>query len=251
MITNINYWHSIGAIKVIGNNYWLGAVLVHIEAQTSDDITFIMRVRHYQTSYLLDYIKKNKGIKKLPLIFSILLYADKKPFKRSLDIYDYFENPKLARDYAFTNQFVDLSLLSDEEIAKHGDIAGFELILKHVQHGNIDGKLDIVSKHLVTYNEIISQTLIRYMTKFSGLEYGQFCDKILTIEPTLEETMRTVAQQLRQQGRQEGEIQKTQELARNLLNYGDSVDKVVAVTGLEKETVIALKKDIDNQKKRK
>ncbi|MCF6766690.1 Rpn family recombination-promoting nuclease/putative transposase [Thiotrichales bacterium 19S3-7] len=77
----------------------LGAVLVHIEAQTSDDVTFIIRVRHYQTSFLLDFIKKNKGTKKLPLIFSLLLYADEKPFKQSLNIYDYFENPELAKKY--------------------------------------------------------------------------------------------------------------------------------------------------------
>ena len=37
-----------------------GAVFTHIEAQTTDDITLILRVRHYQTSFLLDFIKRNK-----------------------------------------------------------------------------------------------------------------------------------------------------------------------------------------------
>ncbi|MCF6777788.1 Rpn family recombination-promoting nuclease/putative transposase [Thiotrichales bacterium 19X7-9] len=234
----------------------LGAVLVHIEYQTSDDITFIIRVRHYQTSYLLDFIKKNKGTKKLPLVFSLLLYADEKPFKQSLNIYDYFENPELAKKYAFTNQLIDLGDLSDEEIAKHGDIAGFELILKHIQKGDIDGNLDIVSKYLVTYDEIVTQTLIRYMSKYSALEYSSFCDKILSVEPNLEDAMKTVAQQLEQkglekgvkQGLEQGAIQKAQEMAVNMLKYGDSVEKVITITGLEKSTVINLKKDMQSQK---
>ncbi|MCF6776886.1 Rpn family recombination-promoting nuclease/putative transposase [Thiotrichales bacterium 19X7-9] len=228
----------------------LGAVLVHIEAQTSDDVTFIIRVRHYQTSFLLDFIKKNKGTKKLPLIFSLLLYADEKPFKQSLNIYDYFENPELAKKYAFTNQLIDLGDLSDEEIAKHGDIAGFELILKHIQKGDIDGNLDIVSKYLVTYDEIVTQTLIRYMSKYSALEYSSFCDKIISVEPNLEDAMKTVAQQLKQQGRQEGAIQKAQETARNMLAKGLDSKLVADCTGLEIDTVVSLRKDIDNQKKR-
>lgn len=33
-----------------------GAVSVHIESQTTDDGAIVIRVRHYQTTYLLDYM---------------------------------------------------------------------------------------------------------------------------------------------------------------------------------------------------
>jgi len=70
----------------------------------------------------------------------------------------------------------------------------------------------------------------------------------------LEDAMKTVAQQLKQQGREEGleqgAIQKAQETARNMLADNISVKSVVKYTGLELETVLELKKDVDNQKKR-
>lgn len=68
--------------------------------------------------------------------------------------------------------------------------------------------------------------------------------------------MKTVAQQLEEKGIQigmqkglakgiqEGIMKKTIEIAENLLKYGDSIDKVVAITGLEKATVVNLKKNL-------
>ena len=43
-----------------------GAVFVHIESQTTDDGSIVIRVRHYQTAYLLDYMKRHKTTKNLP-----------------------------------------------------------------------------------------------------------------------------------------------------------------------------------------
>lgn len=51
-----------------------GACFVHIELQTTDDVTIIVRTRHYQTSYLLDFLKRNRKTKKLPLVVSIIYY---------------------------------------------------------------------------------------------------------------------------------------------------------------------------------
>ena len=48
----------------------------------------------------------------------------------------------------------------------------------------------------------------------------------------------------------QGAIQKAQETARNFLAMGLSPENVAKGTGLELETVLELKKDIDNQKKR-
>ncbi|MCF6777725.1 hypothetical protein L3V83_14230 [Thiotrichales bacterium 19X7-9] len=43
-------------------------------------------------------------------------------------------------------------------------------------------------------------------------------------------------------GVKQGRIQEKQEMAKNMLQYGDSIDKIAAITGLEKETVLGLKK---------
>jgi predicted transposase/invertase (TIGR01784 family) len=227
----------------------LGACITHIEAQTSSDITFLLRVRHYQTAYLLDFLKRNKTVKKLPLITSILFYANKKPFKFSLDLNDYFENPKLAKEYAFSHTFIDINRLSDEEINNHGIIAGFEFILKHIRNNNIDGNLEIAARYLVHYDNYITQTLIRYMSRHSDLAPETFYDRIIDEQPKLEGILMTVAEQLErrgmekgiQQGLEQGRTQEQLKMARKFLDMGFSVDEVAQGTGLNKNTIKNLK----------
>ena len=64
-----------------------GAIFVHIESQTSND-GILLRTRHYQTSYLLDYMKRHKMTKDFPLVVSILYYANRQPSSYS----HYFQN---------------------------------------------------------------------------------------------------------------------------------------------------------------
>ena len=45
------------------------------------------------------------------------------------------------------------------------------------------------------------------------------------------------------EGIQQGELQKAIETARKLISYGDSIDKIMLVTGLPKETVEKLAKE--------
>lgn len=215
-----------------------GAVFVHIESQTGDDGTIFIRTRHYQTSYLLDYIKRHKTTKDLPLVVSIIYYANKKPFSHSLNINDYFANTELAKKYAFTTQFIDLNRYSDEEILEHGFIAGYELILKAIREKNIDGKLDIAINQIEAYDHIARQVLIRYMSQYSDMETNAFYDRIIDSKPDLKGDVMTVAEQWKQQGR----FLEKQETARNFLGMGVSVDHVVKGTGLDLDTVLKLKK---------
>ena len=230
-----------------------GAVFVHIESQTGDDGTIVIRTRHYQTSYLLDYMKRNKTVKDLPLVVSIIYYANKKPFSHSLNIDDYFANKELAKKYAFTTQFIDLNRFSDEEIVQHGFIAGYELILKAIREKNIDGKLEMAVNQIEAYDQIVRQVLIKYMSNYSDMETDEFYGKIINSKPNLESDVMTVAEQWEkrgidkgiQQGMQQGALQKARETARNLLACGDSLDKVSTVTGLDKSTVDAIKKELN------
>ena len=209
-----------------------GACFVHIEFQTTDDKTIIVRTRHYQTSYLLDFIKRNKKSKKLPLVVSIIYYANAKPFSHSLDIYDHFENSELAREHAFTTRFIDLSKLTDKELLKHGYIAGLECILKCVAEKNVDAKLEIISHAIKSYDSFARQTLIRYLANHSGMEKQTVSDRMIKTQPTLENDMKTVAQQWIDEGIEKGVEQGLETVARNMLSEGDPIEKVARVTGL-------------------
>ncbi|WP_192484805.1 MULTISPECIES: Rpn family recombination-promoting nuclease/putative transposase [Cysteiniphilum] len=220
-----------------------GAVFVHIESQTGDDGTIVIRTRHYQTSYLLDYIKRHKTTKDLPLVVSIIYYANQKPFSHSLNINDYFANKVLAQKYAFTTQFVDLNRYSDEEILEHGFIAGFELILKAIREKNIDGKLGIAINQIEAYDHFARQVLIRYMSQYSDMETDAFYDRIIDSKPDLKGDVMTVAQQWEKQG----ELKGKQETARTMLSDGLSVDMVGKYTSLDLDTVLKLKNEIDKK----
>ena len=235
----------------------LGACFVHIEMQTSDDVTIIVRTRHYQTSYLLDFIKRNKGVKKLPLVVSIIYYANEKPFSHSFDIYDHFENVALAKEFAFTTQFVDLSRFTDEEILQHGYIAGLECILKHVAEKNVDAHLEIISHAIKTYDSFARQTLIRYLANHSGMEKHTLSDTMINNEPELEGDMRTVAQQWIDEGIQKGMVQAKpkylaqgiekgiergiETVAYNMLDEGADIKFVAKTTGLTEAQLKAIK----------
>ena len=228
-----------------------GAVFVHIESQTTDDGTIVIRVRHYQTAYLLDYMKRHKTTTNLPLVVSIIYYANKKPFSHSLNINEYFENKDLAEKYAFTTQFIDLNRFSDEEILNHGLIAGYELILKAIREKDIDGKLQIAVNQIEAYDTIARQVLIKYMSYYSDMETDAFYDKIIDKKADLKDDVMTVAEQLKQQGIQigieKGALESKKETALNLLSFGDSLEKVEKVTGLEKSVIEELKKVASKQ----
>ena len=178
---------------------------------------------------------------------SIIYYANKKPFSHSLNINDYFANKALAEKYAFTTQFVDLNRFSDEEILEHGFIAGFELILKAIREKNIDGKLGIVVNHIELYDHIARQVLIRYMSQYSDMETDAFYDRIIDSKPNLKGDVMSVAEQWKEQGKQQGAMLKAQETARNLFSMSLSADQVSKATGLDLNTVLELKREVEKK----
>ena len=234
-----------------------GAIFVHVEAQTTNDETLIIRVRHYQTAYLLDFIKKNKGVKKLPLIVSIIYYANKQPFTHGLDINDYFQNPALAKKHAFTTKFVDLNRMSDEEISNHGYISPYELVLKYIRENNIDKNLDIIASQLTHYDSIYCQVLIKYMYYNSALEPDLFYNKMIELQPTLEGDVMTTAEQLKkrsfeqgieqgiekgiEKGIERGALNKAKDTAKNMLSKGYNITDIIELTGLATSVIDELK----------
>lgn len=233
-----------------------GAILVHIEVQSTDDMTILIRSRHYQTAYLLDFIKRNKGVKKLPLVVSIIYYTNKKPFSYSTDINDYFENKELAEKFAFTTQFVDLVSKSDEEILQHDYIKGLEIILKYAAKKDIDSVLALAAKTITDYDSFSRQTLIKYMSDYSNLDFDQFYDKIVNSNIDLQGDVMTVSQQIEERALQkhapilkaEGRHLAHLATARNMLLRGYDAKEVAELNNLSIEEVNALADEVKGKK---
>ena len=234
-----------------------GAIFVHVEAQTTNDETLIIRVRHYQTAYLLDFIKKNKGVKKLPLIVSIIYYANKQPFTHGLDINDYFQNPALAKKHAFTTKFIDLNRMSDEEISNHGYISAYELVLKYIRENKIDENLKILIKQMVNCDLTYRLVLLKYIGDCSYLSNEEFKTKVIECENKLENDMNTVAEQWKKEGYgigyddgivtgiekgiERGSLEAKKQTAKNLIKMGIEDEKIIVATGLTTSVIDELK----------
>tara|TARA_R110002167_G_scaffold116781_1_gene292201 strand:+ start:1340 stop:2260 length:921 start_codon:yes stop_codon:yes gene_type:complete len=220
-----------------------GMCFCHIENQTTEDKTIVLRSLHYQSSILLDYMKSNPS-KKLPLIFSIIYYANKKPFKYSHNIYDYFQDSALAEQYAFKNKFVDLSLIDDDELADGGYLSGYELIFKHIKKGDLDGTLDMVSHMLEAYDHASRRVLIKYMSRHVDMQPQEFCDKIILNEPNLEGDVMSVAEIWEARGKAEGKDNALHAVAIKMLKNGYEVHEVAKISELSEKEVTVIKASI-------
>jgi recombination-promoting nuclease RpnB len=77
------------------------SIYILVEQQTKPDFLLPFRFLQYNVALLAEHLAQNKKEKKrqyLPTILNLCLYTGKKtPYPYSLDIYDCFEDPILAR----------------------------------------------------------------------------------------------------------------------------------------------------------
>ena len=221
--------------------------------------------------YMIRIMEKHiaKGNKKLPIVIPVLFYhGAQEGYPHSLSIFNCFEDKELAKKYAFQDiTLVDLTVLDEEEIALQGFRFFFQLVLKYSRDKELakrlvavlekypnlanyfDGKdfKDAFVQLLMSLDLDSEHTASETLKKLDDLTGAD----IMTLREQWEAkaTKKGVKQGL-EQGLEQGAIQKAQETARNMLADNISVESVVKYTGLELETVLELKKDVDNQKKR-
>ena len=116
-------------------------IYVLIEHQTKPDKLMPFRVLFYIFSLMNEHIKQ--GNKKLPVVLNLFLYSGKQsPYPYSLDLYDCFEYPDLAREWMFKPlEIIDLSILSEEMLSQHGQADMLEILLKYGQEPSMVAQL--------------------------------------------------------------------------------------------------------------
>jgi predicted transposase/invertase (TIGR01784 family) len=228
-----------------------------IEAQTTPDPLFPFRILRYNIALMEQHI--NQGHKRLPVIINLCLYSgEQTPYPYSLDIYDCFQDPEMARAKMFKPlELVDLNAQSQEELSQHGKADLLELLLKQSLHKDflnwIKEQPELVLKLL---ERIYGISGIRYILATDAKHTPEeLLEAIIKIAPNKKEDIMTAAQQLIdrgiqqgiQQGMQEGIQQGLQyeklEIAKNMLwNLHLGLDIVQQATGLSKEELERLSK---------
>ncbi len=179
------------------------------------------------------------------------------PYPHSIDVYQCFENPGLAKKIVFKPfTLIDLTVLSDDELAE-GPAFLMEMLLKHARAKNF---LTVLKARRVFIGELLRQLnreLRRYMVKFvinetqdeTQPEAVDELVQILTADlPEDKEVIMTFAQQLEQKGLKKGLEQGIEKgrreedlvIAKRMLNMGIDHEIIKKATGLSDQDLLSL-----------
>src|SRR6202453_3244393 len=241
-----HYMDVLYAIEMDGEETF---IFILIEPQHKPLKLMPLRLLRYVLSPLKEYAEKHGDNAKLPVIIPILLYSGSQtPYPFSLDIFESFTDPDLARETLLNPKLIDLSIIPDEELKTHGHAAFLELVLKHVRDRDILNLAhDLV--HLLKNHPLTGQ-LFKHMLQYligtgESESYDEFLKVIIDHSATeYKETTMTIAEQLENrgfqkgihagivQGKLEGEHEAKITVAKNMLKNGFSHEVVKKITGL-------------------
>lgn len=225
-----------------------GYIFFILEAEsTANEELMAFRQLQYSIAAMDQHLRQ--GHRKLPVVLPICLYhGTKSPYPHSLDIYECFDNPILARQAIFKPfTLIDLTVLSDAELAQDGLAFLMEMLLKHSRAKNF---LTILKQRRETIRDILNQLnqeTRRFMLKYVINEtqdekvadaVNQLIQILTTDLPEDKETIMTFAQQLEERGRKE----ERYKMAKSLLAEGLSLDLVRKVTELSDLDLVELEK---------
>src|SRR5262249_40258349 len=106
-------------------------ILFLIEHQSRPDRWLPFRQLQYKVGLMDQHLQQ--GGDTLPLILTLCLYHGKKsPYPYSVELFDLFKDPALARKYLLYCGLIDLTVMSDEALQQHGVAALTECLFKHI-----------------------------------------------------------------------------------------------------------------------
>lgn len=142
-----------------------GYLYLLLEHQSTDDKLMAFRQLQYTMALMEEHL--NQGNKQLPIIIPMCLYHGKKsPYPYSTDIMDCFESVQLAQKLMFKPfHLIDLTIMTDEEIEKHGLSSLMEVLFKHYRAKNF----------FQTYQRLIAQGILQYVISKMGKNICLLC----------------------------------------------------------------------------
>ena len=223
-----------------------GYLYVLIEHQSSPDKNMAFRLMRYAIAAMQRHLDKGHG--ELPLVIPLLFYHGRvAPYPWSLRWLDAFRLPQQAEElYTGAFPLVDITQVSDAEIAQHRRIAMLELLQKHIrQRDMLELQEQLVSLLALGYTGSAQlKALLHYL-----LQAGHTADPATllaaiaskTTDHQQKEMLMNIAQYLREegqtQGRAEGAQQEALRIAKAMLEKGMAPEVVTTLTGIPAEVV--------------
>jgi len=202
-----------------------GYVYVLVEHQSDAPPLMPFRMLCYITGIMKQHL--NHKHKTLPIVVPLVFYrGQRSPYPGPVDILDCFEQPELAKRI-FLKPFtlIDLSIIPDEELRSHRDIALLEIVQKHIHtrdllHGLIQDVIALIQRDGPAKDLI--QAVFRYLFHEGECAHDSaLLEYIREHAPQYQEDVMTLAQQFQQQGLQQGMQQGKQEGMQQGMQQGE------------------------------
>lgn len=242
-----------------------GFLYVLLEHASTPDRLLPFRMHKYVNAIMEDHLK-DKENKNLPLVYPMILYSGKKPYKHSMSFFDLFsENERELAKEIFTSPYhlIDLTQVSDEELKQYLWFGTMALALKHIRDPNIvpffESIIDVLKELEKRGEEGYIYTVITYMAVTGKIpEKDEFLDTVKQLEsidkekimPTLVDHLQSELLDLaRQRFFKEGFEKATEELrpkfiqeerremAKTLLSEGVSIEIISKTTRLSEKEI--------------
>jgi predicted transposase/invertase (TIGR01784 family) len=233
-----------------------GFLYVLLEHASTPDRFLPFRMHKYVSAIMEDHLK-NKENKTLPLVYPMILYSGKTPYKHSMSFFDLFleDERELAKEI-FTSPYhlIDLTQVSDEELKQYMWFGTMALALKHIRDPNIvpffESIIGVLKELEKRGEEAYIYTVITYMAGTGEVpEKSEFFETTKKLESVNEERiMSTLVEQLqpellniaRKQSFKEGRQEERKEMAKTLFSNGVSIDIIARTTKFSEKEIKSL-----------
>ena len=232
-----------------------------LEHQSTSDYWMALRLRKYTTLIHEQYLKENKKAKKLPLIFSVIIYNGKAKYNAPESYWDLFDNPHLAKELTDKAQLYNLHSMLDSQIIKNSLDDPILYSMKHIHDVDLINAIDKFISILINNNppehlfDFVMRVTLCYTSyklqpddndKLKEVIYSKIGqDKGENVMMSLAESyihegeLRGIEKGI-EKGREEGML-KT---ALNMLKEKADIEFVQRVTGLSNDQLLKLKSQL-------
>ena len=254
-----HYSDVLYSVKLVDQPAYLYVLAEH---KSYPDRLLPLQLLRYLCEIWQRHVKERERAKQtvmpLPLIYPLCFYHGRQsPYPFSTDIRDCFANRSLAEEL-LDNSFplIDITQYTDEQLFEHGLATSFQMLQKHIFANDLWEVIQRLVKQR-RLSEIIAhgsgdyvEQLLHYIVEAGDIDViDEFFETLQKQLPEAKEAIMTIAQRLeqrgeqrgREQGMQQGRAAREYEIARMMLNGGESLEKIIEYTHLPLDEIEKLK----------
>ncbi len=219
-----------------------GYLIAHIEHQSTLTEETYIRAEIYSHLIWLEHRKMHTKQAR-PAIISVVYFHGKEDTEKYPTCLNDLLPPKPFDKFFLKPLFVNVNEYSDEELAKHGEMAPADLLFKYsMKRKPSKTIINKLFSALTRYSSDLREDALYYISQQFDTDWDILCNEASKYFD--EGEIMTAAEQLAQKGRQERET----EIALNALKEGFKPESVSKITGLTLKAVKSLKKAADKDK---